>query len=159
MFKKYLLPFCAICFAAMLITLLGFALIVDAGEKYKCLAELYPKVTEENGIQKIGEYYTSEKGNTFRVLAECKKIGEDVWLQFIDTDMDEFGKLDNRVDYIMQLYLEDGKLWMGNIFTYDDFAGIGTYLMEYCKEHNIKIEDFLHIAPDVLEKTMPGVEA
>ncbi|MCP4703271.1 MAG: hypothetical protein GY865_01575 [candidate division Zixibacteria bacterium] len=157
MWKRYILPLLLICIIAMITTLFGFALIVDAGEKYKCLAELYPELTEKNGIQKIGGTYTSEKGDKYRVIAECKKIEEDVWLQFIDTDALSIDKLDNKVDFVMQLFLKDGQLWIGNIFSSEDFEAIGAYLNTYCEKHNIKIEDYIHVAPGVLKKIVPDV--
>jgi len=44
----------AIIIALMSLVVFVFALIVDAGEKYKCLADLYPEKAEFIGCPKLG---------------------------------------------------------------------------------------------------------
>ena len=114
-------------------------------DNYKCLAELYPEQAEYIGCPKLGGYIegTGEMGGQHRIIGECKDPRQDVWLQFIDTTVMGTGKLDGQCDAVMQIYLIDNKLHIGQMFTCEE---IEASLIRFCEDYGIKMEDFIHRA-------------
>ena len=123
----------------IMLTITIFALIVDAGEKYKSFSQLHPKQAEKYNVRGLGET-SADDGTVFRVMGEAKHTTVSQWYQLID-----LAPFDGICDKIAVFYMD---------FQNDQFSIVmfrpadgGELIQSHCKNHNIKLKDFLHLAP------------
>jgi len=136
----------SIFLASMIITMLViFVFSVSAAEKYKSMAELYPEQTKSQGLIGLGETVLESDGNQYRVMAECKHLINDIWLQFMDTTDPNYGsgEIDNVVDFVIKFQLIDDEFYRITTYCFED---IMPQLYKYCKENNMEIKDWVHFA-------------
>lgn len=133
---------------------------INAADKYKSMTELYPEQTKSQGLIGLGETTTESDNNQYRVMAECKHLVNDIWLQFMDTTDEQYGsgELDNIVDFVIKFQLVDGEFYRTTTYYFEDII---PQLYKYCKENNMEIKDWIHFAkPLVLPFiTMPEITA
>ena len=69
---------------------------------YQSIVDLYPVQAQAAQIVQIGGTIEIE-GCAYRVVAECKSVNEESWMQFIDTDIAGAGELDNEPDFAIHV--------------------------------------------------------
>ena len=118
----------------------GLSIDRVVADEYKCAAELYPEAAKAGNFLKLGESMTF-KGVTYKIIAEVKSPEKDLWIQFIDTDYKY--PLDGKCDFAMQVILQEGKMFTGAYFRYDE---IMNQLSRYCAEKGLELDKFIHKA-------------
>ena len=137
--------------ALIMLTITIFALVVDAGEEYKSFSQLHPKQAEKYNVRDLGET-SSDDGTVFRVMGEAKHTTLPQWYQLID-----LAPFDGICDKIAVLFM-DFKKDEFNLFMF--WPEDGRQLMQgHCKNYNIKLKDFLHLAPLKPRISMPEIRA
>jgi len=127
--------------SAMILVVFIFAMVVDAEEKYKCFAELYPELAEKQHIAALNKSYVYDDGVEYFLLAECKHMVRDSWFLWFDvSNMSPNGKLDGFCDTTISLLLVDGQLIV-RALPCDHAYEI---VHNYCKENNINFKEFVH---------------
>jgi len=136
-----------IFFVSMIVTILVvFVFSVRAEDDYKCMAELYPTKTQEQGLLALGETIVESDTHKYRVMAECKHLVNNIWLQFMDTTSEQFtdrNELDDIPDFVIKFQLIDGDFYRITTYCLED---IMPQLYKYCEKNNMSIKNWIHFA-------------
>jgi len=151
--KQFLIFFVSM----IIIILVVFVFSVRAEDDYKCMAELYPNETQEQNLLPLGGMVIESDNHQYRVMAECKHLVNNIWLQFMDTTNTLYGcgELDNIPDFVIKFELIDGEFYRMATYLFED---IMLQLYTYCEKNNISIKSWIHFAKPLQIPTGPKIK-
>ncbi len=125
----------------VVVTLCSNAYPINAGERYKCFAELYSIQAKAYKISALGDSLI-DKDIEYRVIAEAAHQTKHKWFQFVDTT-----PLDGRADITMEIWI--CPQYHVHTNTETNIQSVIKNITNYCIDNGHNINDVLHYAPGI----------